>query len=1845
MRNAKAWGRLLSGLLAASVFSGSAWSQSTLTPDQEYQKLIKVNEDIAPLGANPFGENISPYDGALSFEETDVSLTGNGPALVIARSLSTTSPLSFSLNAERPFGDWDLNVPRIETATVAQGTTAGWITAGNPIIGQRCSQFSAPPDTPATQGGNSWSAAQWWYGYHLIVPGAGSQELLGRSASNSLAPAAGTAAYEIVTKQNWMITCTASNSADDGGQGFIALAPDGTQYTFTHLVYRPMSAITTPLGTSPATMSAITKTTGLGGVQPMVATSNILYRNDAFMYVTEVVDRFGNSLTYAYDSPNGTGNLSSITASDGRSITVNYDSTGYLITSITANASNVSSRTWKYTYDTTTNSSLPTLTGVTLPDGSAWSYNLAAFQTDAATAGSGDCTNNTFPLMTSPVTSATGTITHPSGLTGTFALAMLTHAHSYVLKACWGVSGSSDLPYYEFPEYNDQPTITSKSFSGAGIPAETWTYSYSSPNQSNSSDACYASGTCPSTVYTDVVDPNGNDVRYTYSNRWGVTDGQLLSTTYYAGTAGGTVLRTESNVYASPTTGPWPSTVGNDPQGRHNTAQTTELAPLQQRQTNEEGDTYTWQAVLYDAYAHPTDVKRYNSINSQTPIEETTTFLNDPNLWVLGLTQTVVNNTTGETELSNTYYTSTDLLQTRSRFGEQLMSYTYNNAGQLASFIDGNGYATNLGNYYRGIPQSITYEDGTYQSLVVDDLGQIRSITDQARNTTSYDYDAMGRIAKITFPANDEIGWYPQTFNYDFVGSERGIAGNHWRRTMRQGDKAEITYFDATLRPILASHYRASDGALAITTQTNYDWKGNSIFQSYPADGSPNFNTLSAGTSTTYDALSRVTQKRQSSELGPLTTRIGYLQGAVQQVTDPKGNVSTTSYQVFDQPSYGAAIQIAAPEGVLQTITRDLYGNPISITQSAQSTGSPSRGLIGTGPVFKPGASTTKNFYYDSYHRLCRTSEPESGSTIIAYDNANNIDWTADGIAITSGDCGTGQVNDTAKTYRIYDVMNRLTVLEPPAGTQGTTYEYDAVGNVTHARSGIAHWAGTYNKRNMPLSESLTANGFSNTLHYTHDSYGNLSATLYPDGTNVAYAPDVFGRPTQAGSFASNVSYEANGEIAHIALSNGADYVTEQNTRQLLSHYSYIKGNVFNVSEDLAYDLNGNITSFTDLINGQRDKTLSYDGLNRLTQAQASALWGAESYTYDVLNNLTSRTFQGQSIIYGYDLLNHLTSIAYDGGATTSLGYDTRGNIINKNGNTLAFDAKNQLMNAPGFASYAYDADGRRVLKQAANGGLSTYYFYTHSGRLLYQYDEDLAKGTSYIYLGNKLIARNERYESAIRGQVDGVVIDSNDNAVINGWACSTGLTQSIQVQVYVGGPSGRGALMGVYGANQASEPAVATECGVSNGSFRFSIPLSATVRSDHVEEKIYIYGLSPVGNSNDELGNSGEFIVPAEQKAPKPPSINAGKTFDGKSIAISWSTAVGVTAYHLEQQFNDARWVEIYTGTATTYTINAAANGTYRFRVQACNTYGCGDWGASSDVRLENVPNAPASISVPGSSYGPVPVSWASSFNATSYSVERSINGAGWSVVYDGGSTSVSIAVSTSGSYTYRVRAWNTYGYSGYTTSSAVVVTVPPAYAPNLNVPGTSTNGAYTVSWSGVNDANRYTLQEQFNGGGWNTVQDNGATNWSTGGRGNGTYGYRVVACNNAGCGPWSGTASTTVTLLPSPPGSISVPAQGTYPVGSWVVSFAPVSGATSYNLRRTTLSTGLAVVIYTGPGTSIGDGGLVPGQYQYSVNACNAAGCSGWLTQTGSLTVICSAGGTAVTVGAVSPQLIKCP
>ncbi|MBU5313450.1 hypothetical protein KQI38_15620 [Tissierella carlieri] len=83
--------------------------------------------------------------------------------------------------------------------------------------------------------------------------------------------------------------------------------------------------------------------------------------------------------------------------------------------------------------------------------------------------------------------------------------------------------------------------------------------------------------------------------------------------------------------------------------------------------------------------------------------------------------------------------------------------------------------------------------------------------------------------------------------------------------------------------------------------------------------------------------------------------------------------------------------------------------------------------------------------------------------------------------------------------------------------------------------------------------------------------------------------------------------------------------------------------------------------------------------------------------------------------------------------------------------------------------------------------------------------------------------------------------------------------------------------------------------------------------------------------------------------------------------------------------------------------------------------------------------PSAPSSITVPTAIKGgeSINISWGTGSGATSYYLSRSVNGEAYSQIYSGSSRSYTDEIAKSwNTVVYRVRAYNSDGFSGYTTS-----------------------------------------------------------------------------------------------------------------------------------------------------------------------------------------------------------------
>ncbi len=130
-------------------------------------------------------------------------------------------------------------------------------------------------------------------------------------------------------------------------------------------------------------------------------------------------------------------------------------------------------------------------------------------------------------------------------------------------------------------------------------------------------------------------------------------------------------------------------------------------------------------------------------------------------------------------------------------------------------------------------------------------------------------------------------------------------------------------------------------------------------------------------------------------------------------------------------------------------------------------------------------------------------------------------------------------------------------------------------------------WAYTYNKRRLPVTEKLTLPGRSKTITHGYNPLGQESSLQYPSGLIVATNPNALGQPTQANTFATGISYFANGGMSGFSYGNGIVHSLTQNVRQLPLRSLDIKaGNGAILDDTYSYDANANVGSISDGTSG-----------------------------------------------------------------------------------------------------------------------------------------------------------------------------------------------------------------------------------------------------------------------------------------------------------------------------------------------------------------------------------------------------------------------------------------------------------------------------------------------------------------------------------------------------------------------------------------------------------------------------------------------------------------------------------
>ncbi|WP_350433022.1 hypothetical protein ABIS04_07145 [Shewanella sp. H8] len=1293
---------LLKGLLLAFLFfplAGQSTETVRPTTDEPYTKLA-LDFELQMNDSAIFGEKIDFHHGNVGFEQTDLEASGNGIPIVVSRTFYSGAMYPFQAHLD--FGDWALNIPSIQTTII---TNASGLSSGDWSSGQEC---SGSPYTTSTiyQNGDAYKPEEYFDGITMLL-GDGQKQTVIKNAAGMIE--SNTSTYPWVTNENWKFSCI---SRDNGaGEGFVGYSPNGLKITFnkSHL-------------SNPRT---IRKAHG------------VISKLTISLRASKIEDRFGNYIQYNYDTTN---HLTNITANDGRIVTFTY--AGNQIATM-----NYNGRVWNYTY------AAGTLTSVDDPENQRWLYDLDKY-----------ATYNTYPTISNggcgfdysasidhyhqTMDDIIASVTAPNGVKATYKFSPKLHGRSNVFYMDTGADDGSTLT----KRCSANHALVQKTVTGPGLTPLDWTYDYSTNigyfQGASITNGMRLTGTLPSNINdidfnssTETTPEDNVYVRYFDRKYDSVAEGSLVVKETYD--RSGDVLEQIQYSFAQG------NDVGQSFAAVYNESSIRseyQLRPTQGKTIRYDGtntDTYIQSNSSFDLYGFGAITHEYNDFsNTQRYVKQT--YNHDVTNWLLGLPDTTFVSTDGSSyqpTKQTSYYSATSnyksLPYQKLAFGRWYKQYdSYYTTGTQAGLEQKVSYnATNrwhqFSNYKRGIPQTIQTPQSLSTALqyaynVVDNNGWVTKQTDFKGNCTNVTYDNLGRMTLFD-PCDAAL--LNTTISYDYTSSSEGYANvetGMLKQTVKTGNHLQDSYFDAFVRPVFVSERDITKSDTIKLSAKSYDSMNNVTFVSYILDD----GDITKGIDFTFDALGQ--QISATDNTISATQTFNYVNGNKIVHVDFNGNSTTNTYLAYAVPSYESETQIDSPESVDTSIIYNEFGNITSISQGG----------------------AVESHVYDAYQQLCKIIRPEYGAFSYRYDALAQLSYEGKGnsISIDTNSCDT-VISSTDKVSYSYDNLGNIRTVNYGDSTPDLTYSYDKNNNPLSISASSFTQSFSYNSQNKPTTETTVVSGKTMNVSYSYDNYGNMTSITYPNGYKVTLAPDAMGyhRSVQRASnsyasalnYATGIVYHAAGMPSQFTYGNGIVQTVDVNDRNMPVAMKASSTTLVALDHSYDYDDGGNVSRYLDNRNSRYSlNSLSYDGLDRLKSISGGSFIGNISVNYDTLSNITQYNSLNSNLSYHYDTSkNRLSSITGTGAAAksySSFSYDARGNIGNNSYRGFTYNLAGQMTQS-GSYSYIYDAQNRRI-KQVDSKGTS-YSFYSKAGKLLYR--ETPSGGTNYVYLNDKLIAKD----------------------------------------------------------------------------------------------------------------------------------------------------------------------------------------------------------------------------------------------------------------------------------------------------------------------------------------------------------------------------------------------------------------------------------------------------------------------------------------------------------------------
>ena len=648
--------------------------------------------------------------------------------------------------------------------------------------------------------------------------------------------------------------------------------------------------------------------------------------------------------------------------------------------------------------------------------------------------------------------------------------------------------------------------------------------------------------------------------------------------------------------------------------------------------------------------------------------------------------------------------------------------YTYSNLGNVLTHkVSATGItAVTTTLTYDATNRFVASEKSSANSLIINytynNLGQLTQKQEGisgSQLTTSYTYDAIGNITKITHPDGTT------TTNTRCWGTMP------YRRysvtTQNTGQAAVTIWYDNLDREVETTS--TGEKGVSLTSTKSYNTATGQLYSHTNKIGgltiseTRGYNKLGQLTSVSSNAGHKISYSY--SRRNVVVTQDGGR--CLSKSYDPWGNLTSVSHNQCSSASYKIASN----------------GQPTSINYNDAS-----------------GQSyTVATMTYDSRGFQTSLTDVDAGKNSYEYDALGRVTKQTD---------ARGNI-----TTNIYNASGLLT--KQVCGSVTTTYTYDSRLRLTKEAAGSQSIAYEYDDKNRLTKKTYTIDGTILTFSYTYNSNGQMATQTFPDGMIENYTYDANGYLTVIKIGGQRV-WERDtytGTQRRWVLGTQPLYVTRKySDKGLLTEQEVIRqaGSLHKMT--YMFDAaTGNLKSRTGMQNGT--ESFTYDAFDRLTTGVGYAVNGNISsknnvgnYTYDASKkHAVVQVQNSNNLIQGaasltYTAFNNVATVV-QGANTLTITYGpdrqrTKTVLVNGSATTTTLYADNyEQRTANGTTtSYHYVAspDGLAAVYVKSGSTAAAYYIETdHLGSIIraYDYVGNTKFSAAYDAWGNQTISTN----------------------------------------------------------------------------------------------------------------------------------------------------------------------------------------------------------------------------------------------------------------------------------------------------------------------------------------------------------------------------------------------------------------------------------------------------------------------------------------------------------------------